>query len=220
RDRIAFVRLCSGHFRRGMKMLHPRSGKTLGIHTPLLFLAQDREVADEAWPGDIIGVPNHGNLAIGDALTEGEKLRFKGIPSFAPELLQGVRSVDPMRAKHLGKALLELAEEGAAHVFKPNIGGHFIVGVVGSLQFDVLADRLASEYNLEVVYEPTSLITARWVDGDPRMVRAFVDENRGATGEDHAGQTVFLARNTWHLDRAAKDFPDLRFSATKEHITT
>ncbi|MEQ9319136.1 MAG: peptide chain release factor 3 [Polyangiaceae bacterium] len=219
RDRIAFVRLCSGHFRRGMKMLHPRSGKTIGVHTPLMFLAQDREVAQEAWPGDIIGVPNHGNLAIGDALTEGEALRLKGIPSFAPELLQAVRPVDPMRAKHLGKALTELAEEGAAHVFKPHLGGNWIVGVVGSLQFDVLADRLATEYNLEVIYEASSLITARWVEGpNARAIRAFVDENRGAAAEDHTGATVFLARNTWHLERMAKDYPDLKFLATKEHI--
>jgi peptide chain release factor 3 len=220
RDRIAFVRLCSGHFRRGMKMLHPRSGKTIGVHTPLMFLARDREVAEEAWPGDIIGVPNHGNLAIGDALTEGEALRVRGIPSFAPELLQGVRSIDPMRAKHLGKALRELAEEGAAHVFKPYFGGNWIVGVVGSLQFDVLADRLAGEYNLEVIYEPTSLLTARWVDGpDPRAIRKFVDDNRGAAGEDHAGATVFMARNRWHLERTAEDYPDLRFLATKEHMS-
>jgi len=219
RDRVAFVRLCSGHFRRGMKLFHPRSGKTMGIHNPLLFLAQDREIADEAWPGDIIGVPNHGNLAIGDALTEGEKLRFKGIPSFAPELLQAVRPDDPMRAKHLGRALQELAEEGAAHVFKPNIGGNWIVGVVGSLQFDVLADRIRSEYSIPVHFEATSLMTARWVQSeDHRMLRSFVDKHQGETGQDHTGAVVFLARNTWHLDRLAKDFPDLQFLKTKEHI--
>ncbi|MEM9877007.1 MAG: peptide chain release factor 3, partial [Myxococcota bacterium] len=169
--------------------------------------------------GDIIGVPNHGNLAIGDALTEGEKLRFKGIPSFAPELLQTVRPDDPMRAKHLGRALQELAEEGAAHVFKPNLGGNWIVGVVGALQFDVLADRIRSEYNIPVQFAPTSLMTARWVQGDDaRLLRKFVDQHQGETGRDHTGAVVFLARNAWHLDRLASDFPDLSFLKTKEHV--
>ncbi|MEM9695719.1 MAG: peptide chain release factor 3, partial [Myxococcota bacterium] len=218
RDRIAFVRMCSGHFRRGMKLLHPRTGKMVGVHNPLLFMAQDREIAEEAWPGDIIGVPNHGNLSIGDALTEGEPIRIKGIPSFAPELLQGVRPEDPLRAKHLGKALRELAEEGAAHVFKPNIGGSWIVGVVGALQFDVLADRIRTEYKLDVRYESTSLMTARWVEADEhRFIRDLIDKHRGETGEDHTGACVFLARNQWHLDRLAKDFPNLRFLKTKEH---
>ena len=220
RDRIAFMRLCSGKFRRGMKLRHPRSGKTIAIHTPLMFLAQDRDIAEEAWPGDIIGIPNHGNLAIGDALTEGEKLRFKGIPSFAPEILQRVRPLDPMRAKHLGRALMQLAEEGAAHIFKARLGGHWIVGVIGPLQFDVLADRINTEYNLDVVFEPTSLLTARWVEADDqKKLRAFSDENGAAIAEDHTGAVVFLARNQWHLDRAAKDHPDLRFMATKEHLS-
>src|SRR5689334_8300586 len=133
-DRVAFVRLCSGHFERGMKLSHVRSGAIMKAHNPLLFLAQDREVADEAWAGDIIGLPNHGKLRIGDALTEGEALHFTGIPNFAPELLQRIRPDDPMRAKHLGRALDQLAEEGAATVLKPHGGGSFIVGVVGSLQ--------------------------------------------------------------------------------------
>ena len=141
RDRIAFVRLCSGRFKRGLKMHHVRSGKVLKVHNPVLFLAQDRELAEEAWPGDIIGIPNHGNLRIGDSLTEGEPINFTGIPSFAPELMQRVRPDDPMRAKHLGKALQQLAEEGAARVFKPVEGVDWIVGVVGPLQFEVMADR-------------------------------------------------------------------------------
>ena len=118
RDRVAFVRLCSGEFERGMKLFHPRTEKTINVHTPVLFLAREREIAEEAWPGDIVGIPNHGQLRIGDALTEGEALRFVGIPSFAPELLQKVRATDPLRAKHLGKALTHLAEEGAAQVFR------------------------------------------------------------------------------------------------------
>ncbi len=220
RDRIAFVRLCSGHFRRGMKLLHPRSGKAMNIHTPLMFLAQDRDITEDAWPGDIIGIPNRGALAIGDTLTEGEDLQFKGIPSFAPELLQKVRATDPIRSKHLGRALQQLAEEGAAHVFKTYLGGDWIVGVIGPLQFDVLAERIRSEYDLSVAFDPTSLLTARWVDGpDDKSLRNFVDKNKEAAATDHAGATVFLARNAWHLERTAKDFPELRFNATKEYMS-
>ncbi|MCL4676245.1 MAG: peptide chain release factor 3, partial [Pararhodobacter sp.] len=142
RDRVAFVRLASGHFLRGMKMLHVRAGKPMAISNPVLFLASDRELTEEAWAGDIIGIPNHGQLRIGDTLTEGEALRFTGIPSFAPELLQTCRAGDPMKAKHLEKALMQFAEEGAAKVFKPMIGAGFIVGVVGALQFEVLASRI------------------------------------------------------------------------------
>src|SRR5260221_10307220 len=157
RDRVAFVRLCSGRFARGMKLFHVRSGKTMTIHNPMLFLARERELAEEAFAGDILGIPNHGNLRIGDALTEGEELRFTGIPSFAPELLKKVRPEDPMRAKHLGRALLQLAEEGAAQVFRPNFGNDWIVGVAGALQFDVLADRIRTEYNIPVHFEGTTL---------------------------------------------------------------
>ncbi len=217
RDRIAFMRLCSGHFRRGMKLRHVRSGKTLNIHNPVLFLARDRELAEEAWPGDIIGSPNHGNLSIGDALTEGEELSFTGIPSFAPEHLQTVRPIDPMRAKHLGRALTQLAEEGAARVFKPVIGADWIVGVVGPLQFDVLADRIRTEYAIPVRFEPSSLHTARWVEGEDTIkMKRFADSNQAAMAEDHTGAPIFLARNAWHLDRAAEDFPDLKFLKTKE----
>ena len=219
RDRIAFFRLCSGHFRRGMKLVHTRTKKTISIHNPVLFMAQDRAVADEAWPGDIIGIPNYGGLAIGDTLTEGEDIRFTGIPSFAPELLRSVRSEDPMRAKHLGRALQQLAEEGAARVFKPNIGSGWIVGVVGALQFDVLAERIREEYSIPVVFEATSLMTARWIDApNQQTLRKFVDGNAGATATDHTGATVFLARNNWHLERTQKDYPDLSFAKTHESV--
>jgi len=181
RDRIAFMRLCSGHFKRGMKLKHSRSGKVLNIHNPVLFLAQDREVAEEAWPGDIIGLPNHGNLGIGDSLTEGESLHFKGIPSFAPEHLQKVRPSDPLKAKHLGRALQQLAEEGVARTFKPAIGSDWIVGVVGPLQFDVLADRVRTEYSIPVHFESSALFTARWVESDdPQALKKFVDGNQSA----------------------------------------
>jgi peptide chain release factor 3 len=218
RDRIAFVRLCSGHFRRGMKLEHVRSGSTLTLHNPVLFLAQDRELAEEAFAGDILGVPNHGKLRIGDSLTEGEKLQFTGIPSFAPELLQRVRPTDPLRAKHLGRALEQLAEEGAAQVFKPDGGGSFIVGVVGALQFDVLADRIRTEYDVPVVFEGTSLYTARWVAApDALAMKKFRAQNSAYTAEDHSGAPVFLARNSWHLETTMKDWPDVKFFKTKEH---
>jgi peptide chain release factor 3 len=165
RDRVAFVRLASGHFERGMKLLHVRSKKQMAITSPVLFLAADRELAEEAWAGDIIGIPNHGQLRIGDALTEGEALRFTGIPSFAPELLQTVRAGDPLKSKHLEKALMQFAEEGAAKVFKPMIGSGFIVGVVGALQFEVLASRIELEYGLPVRFEGSQFTSARWVTG-------------------------------------------------------
>ncbi|MEM7172891.1 MAG: peptide chain release factor 3 [Pseudomonadota bacterium] len=217
RDRIAFFRVCSGHFKRGMKLYHVRSGKALTIHNPVLFLARDRELAEEAWPGDIIGIPNHGNLNIGDTLTQGESLKITGIPSFAPEFLQTVRPQDPMKAKHLGRALQQLAEEGAARVFKPVIGPDWVVGVVGPLQFDVLADRIRTEYAIPVRFEATSLYTARWVDApDSQSLKKFVDANQAAVAEDHTGAPVFMARNAWHLNRAEEDFPALSFMKTRE----
>jgi len=217
RDRIAFVRLCSGHFTRGQKMLHVRSGNLLTVHNPVLFLAQDRALAEEAYAGDIIGVPNHGKLRIGDTLTEGEQLSFTGIPSFAPELLQRVRASDPMRAKHLGRALEQIAEEGAARVFKPRIGGNFIVGVVGALQFDVLADRIQSEYNIPVVFESSGLYTARWLEcSDQEVMKKFASENSGYLSDDHTGAPVFLARNSWHLETTQKDWPGITFLKTME----
>jgi len=217
RDRIAFFRIASGHFRRGMKLTHVRSGKQINLHNPMLFLAQDRETAEDAWPGDIIGIPNHGNLRIGDTLTEGEALHFTGVPSFAPEMLRAVHPVDPMRAKHAGRALQQLAEEGVARVFKPRIGADWIVGVLGMLQFDVMADRIRTEYDVPVRFEPTSLHTARWIEADdPRTLKKFIDANRGAIADDHDEMPVFLARNAWHLDNAAEEWPDVRFLKTKE----
>ncbi len=219
RDRIAFVRLCSGRFKRGQKLNHVRSGKLLNVHNPVLLLAQDRELAEEAWAGDIIGIPNHGNLRIGDSLTEGEGLTFTGIPSFAPELMQKVRPADPMRAKHLGKALQQLAEEGVASVFKPSLGADWVVGVVGPLQFEVMADRIRTEYDVPVHFEPTELYTARWVDADDdQALKKFVAANQASMAEDHDGVGVFMARNAWHLDMAIKDWPDIRFLKTKETV--
>lgn len=218
RDRIAFVRVCSGRFKRGMKLKQVRSGKSLNVHNAVLFLAQDRELAEEAFAGDIIGIPNHGNLRIGDVLSEGEALHFTGIPSFAPELLQKVRPDDPLKAKHLGRALQQLAEEGAARVIKPTIGADWIVGAVGALQFEVMADRIRTEYDVPVRFEQTELITARWVGGEAAMLKKFQDGNQTAMGTDHDGEPVFLARNAWHLNKAQEDWPDLQFMKTREQI--
>lgn len=216
RDRMAFARICSGKFKKGMKLKHVRSGKTQIIHSPQLFLAQDREMAEEAYAGDIIGLPNYGGLRIGDALTEGEDLVFTGIPNFAPELMQKARPEDPLKAKHLGKALEQLAEEGAARVFKPIMEADWVVGVVGALQFDVLMDRIRTEYEIPVKFEQTALYTARWMTcDDPAKLKAFVDSNRSAVAYDHDEDPVFLARNAWHLDDAVDKNPDIKFAATK-----
>jgi peptide chain release factor 3 len=216
RDRVAFVRLASGHFERGMKLLHVRSKKPMAIANPVMFLAADRELTEEAWAGDIIGIPNHGQLRIGDALTEGESLRFTGIPSFAPELLSGVRALDPMKAKHLEKALMQFAEEGAAKVFKPMIGSGYIVGVVGQLQFEVLASRIEEEYSLPVRFEPSQFTSARWVSGPKPEMEKFTNVNKGHIATDSDGATVFLTRLKWDIDRIERDYPDLKLTATKE----
>ncbi|WP_298562670.1 peptide chain release factor 3 [uncultured Aliiroseovarius sp.] len=216
RDRVAFMRLASGHFKRGMKLTHVRSKKPMAVSNPVLFLASDRELAEEAWAGDIIGIPNHGQLRIGDTLTEGEMIRATGIPSFAPELLQGVRAGDPMKAKHLEKALMQFAEEGAAKVFKPNIGSGFIVGVVGALQFEVLASRIELEYGLPVRFEQSQFTSARWIIGDKDEVEKLVNANKQHIAHDNDGDPVFLTRLQWDIDRVERDYPDLRLSATKE----
>ena len=217
RDRVAFVRLCSGHFRRGMKLRHVRTGKTLTLHNPMLFLAKERGLAEEAWAGDIIGIPNHGLLRIGDTLTEGEPLHFTGIPSFAPELLQRVRPDDPMRIKHLGRTLVQLGEEGAARVFRTELSSEWIVGVVGGLQFEILADRIRTEYNIPVHFESTTIQTARWLEADDhRTLKRFVDANVAELAYDHDEEPVFLARNTWRLENAIKEWPEVRFLKIKE----
>ena len=216
RDRVAFVRLASGHFIRGMKLHHVRAGKPMAVANPVLFLAADRELAEEAWAGDIIGIPNHGQLRIGDTLTEGEAIRVTGIPSFAPELLQTCRAGDPMKAKHLEKALMQFAEEGAAKVFKPTFGSGFIVGVVGALQFEVLASRIELEYGLPVRFESSQFTSARWVAGDKIAVDAFVAANKQHIATDNDGDTVFLTRLQWDIDRVGRDYPAITLTATKE----
>ncbi|MEM9843903.1 MAG: peptide chain release factor 3 [Pseudomonadota bacterium] len=216
RDRVAFLRMASGHFKRGMKLTHVRTKKPMAVSNPVLFLAADRELAEEAWAGDIIGIPNHGQLRIGDTLTEGEPLRVTGIPSFAPELLQNCRAGDPLKAKHLEKALMQFAEEGAAKVFKPTLGSGFIVGVVGQLQFEVLGSRIELEYGLPVRFEPSQFTSARWVHGPREAVEAFTDANKQHISHDHDGDVVYLTRLQWDIDRVARDYPDVTLTATKE----
>ena len=216
RDRVAFFRLCAGHFRRGMKLTHVRSKKVMTISNPVLFLAADRELAEEAWAGDIIGIPNHGQLRIGDALTEGEQLKFTGIPSFAPELLKSVSSTDPMKGKNLEKALIQFAEEGAAKLFKPMIGSGFIVGVVGPLQFEVLASRIKIEYGIPVRFETTQFTSARWISGPVVKLDEFSRVNKGHMAEDNDGDPVFLTRLQWDVERVERDYPDLKLNSVKQ----
>jgi peptide chain release factor 3 len=216
RDRVAFLRLCSGRFRRGMKLKQSGTGKTLGVHNPILFFAQERETVDEAWPGDIIGIPNHGILRVGDTLSESGEVVFTGIPNFAPEILRRVRLADPMRQKHLTRALESLAEEGVTQVFKPMIGAQWIVGVVGALQLDVLKSRLRAEYGLDAELEASPYDTARWLTGPEADIDKFLGVYRGQMATDRDGAPVFLAKSNWELGYVADKFPALRFAKTRE----
>jgi peptide chain release factor 3 len=217
RDRIAFTRICSGKFTRGMKLIHSRTQKPMAIQAPIFFFAQDRSLAEEAYPGDIIGIPNHGTLRVGDTLTEGEKLRFTGIPDFAPEILRRVRLADPMKAKQLKKALEDLAEEGVTQVFRPMNGSDWIIGVVGALQLDVLSSRIEQEYNVPMAFEPAPFDTARWIfSEDTARLKFFIDMNKSAMSEDREGAPVYLVRNSWELNRMKENFPEITFSATRE----
>jgi peptide chain release factor 3 len=199
-----------------MKLKHGRSGRIMSVQNPVFFLARDRNLAEEAWPGDILGIPNHGTLRIGDTLTEGDEIRVTGIPNFAPEILRRVRLDDPMKSKHLRRALEQLAEEGVTRIFKPLAGGDWIVGVVGALQLEVLAARIKSEYELGVRFEPAPYETARWIEGEPAEVKRFLDGNRSAVAEDHDEAPVYMARNGWDLNTTIREWPALRFNATRE----
>ncbi|HEX8534013.1 MAG TPA: peptide chain release factor 3 [Allosphingosinicella sp.] len=217
RDRVAFMRLCSGRFKRGMKLLQPSTGKSIAVHSPILFFAQNRELADEAFPGDIIGIPNHGTLRVGDTLTEDESIQFTGLPNFAPEILRRVVLVDPTKTKQLRKALDDMAEEGVTQVFYPSIGANWIVGVVGQLQLDVLISRLEVEYKVDARFEPSPWNAARWIAADnPADLKAFVDTHRSAVATDRDGAPVFMAKDLWELNFHEGRNPNIRFTATKE----
>ncbi|RAK57931.1 peptide chain release factor 3 [Phenylobacterium deserti] len=216
RDRIAFLKLTSGKFSRGMKLKVQNTGRQLSVNAPIMFFASDRELAEEAFAGDVIGIPNHGVLRVGDSLSETGTLRFAGLPNFAPEILQRVRVKDPLKAKHLKKALEGLAEEGVTQLFRPNIGADFIVGAVGQLQFEVMADRLANEYQLEVIFEPSPYAEARWLGGDKADVEDFAGKHRSAMATDIDEQPVFLAKSSWEIGYVGERYPKVRFERTKE----
>ncbi len=216
RDRVAFLRLASGEFRRNMKLKQSGTGKTIGVHNPILFFASERETVDEAWPGDIIGIPNHGVLRVGDTLSESGNVVFTGIPNFAPEILRRVRLSDPMKQKHLARALESLAEEGVTQVFKPVIGSQWIVGVVGALQLDVLKSRLVAEYDLDADLEASPYDAARWLKGTDAEIEKFSAANRGGMATDRDGAPVFLSKSAWEIGYVAERFPNVKFLKTRE----
>ncbi len=218
RDRIAFLRVCSGRFFRGMKLFHHRTGKEFAVNTATMFMAQDRSGVEEAWPGDIIGLPNHGTIKIGDTFTQGrETLKFTGIPSFAPEHFRRVRLKDPLKTKQLQKGLEQLAEEGAVQLFRPLVNNDYILGAVGVLQFDVIISRLADEYSVKAVYEPVGVATARWVrSGDKRQFDDFKDYYRSDLAIDAEGALAYLAPNPWKLESAEERYPKVEFLTTRE----
>jgi peptide chain release factor 3 len=217
RDRIAFARICSGKLSRGMKAKQVRTGKSVSLHTPQFFFAQDRALTNEAYAGDVVGIPNHGMLRIGDTLTEGEDLNFIGVPHFAPEIIRRVKLADAMKAKKLRQALQELAEEGVVQIFRPLDGSPALVGVVGALQIDVLKVRLDTEYGLEVGFEQSEFQLARWVSADERKtLDEFTDAKRSSMTEDLDGDPVFLARNQFDLEYTAERAPSVAFKDVKD----
>jgi peptide chain release factor 3 len=216
RDRIAFMRMVSGTFKRGMKLTPSGSGKPIAVHSPILFFAQDREIADTAEAGDIIGIPNHGTLRVGDTLSEKNDVRFTGLPNFAPEILRRVQLRDPTKTKQLRKALDDLSEEGVIQVFYPEIGAQWIVGVVGQLQLDVLVSRLEAEYKVEAALEASPFATARWLKGAQAALDTFAEFNRANLAKDRDGDPVFMAKSPWDVAYQQEKNPELVFSATKE----
>ncbi len=216
RDRVAFLRICSGKFKRGMKLYHVRSKKLITISNPIFFLAKDRNIIDEAWAGDIIGIPNHGQFIIGDTFTESELVKFLGIPSFAPEIMKKITTTDPLKSKHLNKSLTQFAEEGLIKLFKTNVGDSKIIGVIGELQFDVLKHRIETEYNIPVIFEKTQYNKARWLSGDLIKIEEFVEVNSNQIAKDHENDYVYLVRIDWDLQKSIRDFPSIKFKKVKE----
>jgi peptide chain release factor 3 len=217
RDRIAFARLCSGKLSRGMKAKLVRTGKSMPLASPQFFFAQDRSVADEAYAGDVVGIPNHGSLRIGDTLTEGEELTFVGVPSFAPEIVRRVRLTDAMKAKKLKEALQQMSEEGVVQVFRPRDGAPALVGVVGPLQLDVLKARLDAEYSLPVEFEVSEFSLARWVSSDDKKkLEAFISANGSGIADDVDGDPVFMAKNEFYLGYTKERAEGITFSNVKD----
>jgi len=218
RDRIAFLRVCSGTLRRSMKARLVRTGKAITLSSPQFFFARSRALADEAYAGDVVGIPNHGTLRIGDTLSEGEDLQFRGVPNFAPEILRRVRLGDAMKAKKLKEALQQMAEEGVVQLFTPDDGSPAIIGVIGALQIDVLAERLKIEYALPVSFEAARFNLCRWIDADAaEELTRFMEAHRGDMAHDLDGDPVFMAQNGFSLNYEAERWPQIRFTAIKDY---
>ena len=218
RDRVAFMRVCSGHYTQGMKMRHVRIGKDVKIANAITFMASEREHVEEAFPGDIIGLHNHGTIQIGDTFTQGESLKFSGIPNFAPELFRRVRLKDPLKMKALQKGLDQLSEEGATQVFRPLSRNDVIVGAVGVLQFDVVAFRLKEEYGVECGFEAINVNTARWVEcSDEKMLNDFRKKAADNLALDAGGSLTYLAPTRVNLELTIERWPDIEFHSTREH---
>ncbi len=219
RDRIAFFRICSGKFSKGMSVRHHRIGKDIRLSKATMFMAQDRANIEEAWPGDIIGIHNHGTIKIGDTFTSKEVLKFTGIPNFAPELFRRVRLKDPMKRKQLHKGLIQLSEEGAVQVFKTLMGGDYILGAVGVLQFDVTVERLKTEYKVDADYVATDFQVARWVSCEnEKKLADFRRQFDASLAEDSDGFLTLLAPSAWKLNYIMEQWPDIRFHKTREHV--
>lgn len=219
RDRIAFMRVCSGHYTKGMKLRQTRIGKDVTIANAVTFMAAEREQAEEAWPGDILGLHNHGTIQIGDTFTQGEDLQFTGIPYFAPELFRRVRLKDPLKNKALLKGLQQLSEEGATQLFRPLDNNDLILGAIGVLQFDVVVHRLKGEYGVECIYEPVQVTTARWVYcDDAKMLAEFKRKTSVNLALDGAGNLTYIAPTRVNLDLTMERWPEITFRATREHL--
>jgi peptide chain release factor 3 len=218
RDRIAFFRVCSGTFQRGMKVRHHRIGKDINIANATIFMAQDRANVERAFPGDIIGIHNHGTIKIGDTFTDREPLKFTGIPSFAPEHFRRVRLKDPLKSKQLDKGLTQLAEEGAVQLFRPLHNTDYILGAVGVLQFDVIVARLKAEYNVDAVYEGVTYATARWIECEDRaLLEEFEKQHQANLAVDAEGNRTYLASSEWRLGHTMEQWPRVTFHKTREH---
>ena len=218
RDRIAFMRVCSGQLKRGMRAKLVRTGKPVTLSAPQFFFAQDRSLAEEAFAGDVVGIPNHGLLRIGDTLSEGEEIVFRGVPSFAPEILRRVKLADAMKAKKLREALQQMAEEGVVQVFLPHDGAAAIVGVVGALQLDVLAERLNAEYGLPVSFEPSRFEVCRWVSSsDKAELERFLGAYPSSIASDLDGAPVFMASSAFNLRYEQERWPKIAFTDVKDY---
>lgn len=218
RDRLAFIRVCSGQFLPGMKVQHVRLNRDVKVNRALTFVASSREQVDRAYPGDIIGFHNHGTIRIGDAFTQGEKIAFTGIPSFAPELFRRARLTIPLKTKTLHKGLTQLCEEGASQLFRPLKSNDFILGAVGALQFDVVQHRLKYEYNIDCVFEPVDVHTARWLAcEDENMLLEFKNKLASHLALDHGGELVYLAPTRVSLQMATEKWPGIKFCSTREY---